>query len=54
MNKQLTERFKIKSIPTVVLTKDDREIGRSGGKSSLELEKWMNVHIEPNPEGIEF
>ncbi len=53
-NKELIEQFKIKSIPMVILMKDEREIQRSGKRSYLDFEKWMNEHIISNNENIEF
>ncbi|BAV94278.1 hypothetical protein JBKA6_0265 [Ichthyobacterium seriolicida] len=44
-NEDLIEKFNIKKIPTVVITKGEEEINRCGIKSAIDFELWLNENI---------
>ncbi len=43
---QLAARFNIRSIPTLIIFKDGREIGRQSGALNLNsLKRWLQPHL---------
>jgi thioredoxin-like negative regulator of GroEL len=45
---QLAERFEVASIPTLVLVKDKRVVGRIDGRTSApRIEAMLEPHLEP-------